>query len=50
MSTQFYCQKHLFQAIQFIQTFLIQLIHFSVSIDIVYTVKYQNSSILNNSV
>ena len=40
----------LFQAIQFSQTVLIQPIQFSLSIDFVYTVKYQNSSILNNSV
>ena len=36
MSTQFNCQK-LFQAIQFIQTVLIQLIQFSISTDFVYT-------------
>ena len=34
MSTQFNC---LFQAIQFIQTFLIQPIQFSISKDFVYT-------------
>ena len=33
MNTQFNCQ---FQAIQFIQTVLIQLIQFSISIDFVY--------------
>ena len=38
MSTQFNCQKtFLFQAIQFIQTVLIQLIKPSMSIDFVYT-------------
>ena len=38
MSTQFNCQKmFLFQAIQFIQTVLIQLIQFSISTDVVYT-------------
>ena len=38
MSTQFNCQKtFLFQAIQFSQTVLIQTIHFSISIDFVYT-------------
>ena len=37
MSTQFNCQKHLFQTIQFIQTVLIQLIQFSISTDFVYT-------------
>ena len=38
MNTQFNCQKSfLFQAIQFIQTFLIHLIQFSISIDFVYT-------------
>ena len=38
ISTQFDCQKHfLFQAIQFCQTNLIQTIHFSMSIDFVYT-------------
>ena len=36
MSTQFN-QKHLFQAIQFIQTVLIQPIQFSISTDFVYT-------------
>ena len=36
MSTQFNCQK-LFQAIQFIQTVMIQLIQFSISKDFVYT-------------
>ena len=39
MSTQFNCQKtFLFQASQFIQTVLIQ---FCISIDFIYTVKYQ---------
>ena len=47
MSTQFNFQKHLFQTIQFIQT---ELIQFSISTDFVYTVKFQNSSILNKSV
>ena len=38
MSTQFNYQKaFLFQAIQFIQTDLIQLIQFSISIDFIYT-------------
>ena len=38
MNTQFNCQKtFLFQAIKFIQTVLIQLIQFSISIDFVYT-------------
>ena len=38
MSTQFNCKrKLLFQAIQFIQTVLIQLNHFSKSTDFVYT-------------
>ena len=38
MSTQFTCQKKfLFQAIQLIQTVLIQLIQFSISTDFVYT-------------
>ena len=51
MSTQFNGQKtFLFQAIQFIQTVLIQIVQFSISTDFVYTVKCQNSSILNNSV
>ena len=37
MSTQFNCQKaFLFQAIQFIQTVLIQPIQFSISTDFVY--------------
>ena len=40
----------LFQAIQFNQAVLIQTIRFSISIDFVYTVKYQTSYILNNSV
>ena len=40
-----------FQAIQFNQTFLIQTIQFSISIDFVYTqFNVKNSSILNNSV
>ena len=48
MSTQFNCQKtFLFQAIQFIQT---ELIQFSISTDFVYTqLNVKNSSILNNS-
>ena len=51
MSTQFNCKKtFLFQAIQFSQTVLIQLIQFSISTDSVYTVNCQSSSILNNSV
>ena len=50
MSTQFNCQKILFQAIQFVQTILIQPIQFSIGTDFVYTVKYLNSFILNNSV
>ena len=51
MSTQFNCQKKfLFQAIQFIQTILIQINQFSISTDFDYTVKCQNSSILNKSV
>ena len=37
MSTQFNCQKILFEAIQFIQTVLIQPIQFSIIIDFVYT-------------
>ena len=38
MSTQFNCKKtFLFQAIQFIQTVLIQLSQFSISIDFLYT-------------
>ena len=38
MSTQFNSQKtFLFQAIQFIQTVLIQLIQYSISIDFIYT-------------
>ena len=50
-STQFNCQKYFyFKTIQFIQTVLIQLIPFSISIDFVYISKCQNSSILNNSV
>ena len=37
MSTQFNCQKtFLFQAIQFSQTILIQLIHFSIGTDFFY--------------
>ena len=31
MDTEFNCQKHLFQAIKFIQTVLIQTIQFSIS-------------------
>ena len=34
MNTQFNCQKHLFRAVQFIQT---ELIQFSISTDFVYT-------------
>ena len=38
MSTQFNCEKtFLFQAIQFIQIVLIQLIQFSINTDFVYT-------------
>ena len=40
MSTQFNCQtttKILFQAFQFVQTILIQLIQFSIGTDFVYT-------------
>ena len=37
MSTQFVKKTFLFHAIQFIQTVLIQLIHFSISTDFVYT-------------
>ena len=49
MSIQFNCQNlFLFQAIQVIQTVLIQLIKFSISTDFVYTVKCQNTYILNN--
>ena len=40
----------LFQTIQFIQTVLIRLIQFRENTNFVYTVKYQNSSIYNNSV
>ena len=41
----------LFQAIQFIETVLIQLIQFSISTDFVNTyLNVKNSSILNNSV
>ena len=40
----------LFQAIQFSQAVLIQLIQFSLSTDFLYTVKCQNGSILKNSV
>ena len=40
MSTQFNCQKKLFQAIQFSQTVLIQTIQFSISVVFVHTVKY----------
>ena len=52
MSIQFNSQKPLLQAIQFsqtvlIQTFLIQTIQFSISIDFVQTVRCQNSSISN---
>ena len=57
ISTQFKCKfslivkkSFLFQAIQFSQTVLIQVIQFSISADFVYTVKCQNSSILNKSV
>ena len=39
----------LFQAILFSQTVIIQPIQFSISIDFVYTVKCQNSSIIKNS-
>ena len=37
MSTRFNCQKHLFQAIQFSQTVLIQTIQISVNIAFVHT-------------
>ena len=37
MQVQFNCEKHLFQAIQFSQAVLIQLILFSISTDFVYT-------------
>ena len=40
----------LHKAIQFSQTVQIQTIQFSISKNVVYTVKCQNSSILNNSV
>ena len=56
ISTQFKCKysligkTFLFQAIQFSQAVLIQLIQFSTSTDFIYTVKCQNSSILNKSV
>ena len=52
MCTQFNQSKiFLFQAIQFIQTVLIQQIQFSLSIDFVYTQVYvKNSSISNISV
>ena len=51
MSTQFNCQKtFLFQAIQFSQAILLQLIQFCKSTDFVYTVTCQNSSMLNNLV
>ena len=40
----------LFKAIQLIQMGLIQTIQFSISTGFVYTFKFQNSSILNNSV
>ena len=43
MSTQFNRQTFLFQAIQFIQTVLIQPIQFSISIDFVYPVNCQNN-------
>ena len=39
------------QAIQFSQAVLIQIIQFSISTDFfLHSVKYQNSSMLNNSV
>ena len=57
ISMQFKCKYSLivektfiFQAIEFSQAVLIQLIHFSINTDFVYTVKCQNSSILNKSV
>ena len=52
MNTQFNCQKtFLFQAIQFIQTILIQKIQFSISIVFVHTqLNVWNSSVSNNSV
>ena len=37
MGRRFNCEKHLFQAIQFIQTVLIQLIQFSISTVFLYT-------------
>ena len=50
ISTQFNCQKHSFQAIQFSQTVLLQTILFSIHLVFcLHTVKCQNSSILNNS-
>ena len=56
ISTQFKCKysfivkkTFLFQGIQFSQAVLIQLIQFSIGTDFVYTVTYQNISILNNS-
>ena len=56
VSTQFKCKyklivkkTFLFQACKFNQAILIQLIQFSISTDFVYTVKCQNSSILNKS-
>ena len=51
MKVQFNSEKtFLFLAIQFSQAVQIQLIQFSISTDFVYTVKCQNSSMLNNSV
>ena len=50
MHTLFNCQKYSIWTIQFSQTVLIKTIQFSISIDFVYTVKCQNSSISYNSV
>ena len=51
MQVQFNCKKtFLFQAIQFSQAILLQLIQFCKSTDFVYTVICQNSSMLNNLV
>ena len=50
ISTHLIVKNILFLAIPFIQTVLIQLIQFSISGNFVYTVKCQNSFILNNSI
>ena len=52
ISTQFKCKYSLIvkNYSQFSQAVIIQLIPFSISTDFVYTVKCQNSSILNTSV